>query len=80
MTTRDLIKNEVDQLQDHYLGFLHRIIRALMPMASTKSIPTQEQEQSESWEEFLQNTYGIFRDDPLERGPQGTVEIREAFE
>lgn len=80
MTTRDLIKNEIDQLQEHYLGFLHRIIRALMPMASTKSIPTQEQEQSESWEEFLQNTYGIFRDDPLERGPQGTLEIRESFE
>ena len=80
MTTRELIKSEIDQLQEHYLGFLHRIIRALMPIPSSRSVANQEQEQGESWEEFLQSTYGMFRDDPLERGTQGTLEIREALE
>lgn len=80
MTTRDLIKSEIDQVQDHYLSFLHRIIQALMPKSPATLMQQKEQEQSESWEEFLQNTYGLFRDDPLERGPQGTLEIREAFE
>lgn len=80
MTTRELIKSEIDQLQEHYLDFLHRIIRSLMPLPSSSSVAPQEQEQGESWEEFLQSTYGMFRDDPLERGPQGKLEIREAFE
>ena len=80
MITRDLIKSEIDQLQEQHLGFLHRIIRALIPISSTNSISTQAQERDESWEDFLQNTYGMFRDNPLERGPQGTLEIREALE
>ena len=78
MTTRDLIKSEIDRLQEQDLYFLHRIIRALLPTSSTTSVPDQEEE--ESWEEFLQNTYGAFRDDPLERGPQGTLETREVLE
>lgn len=80
MITRELITNDIDQLQEYYLDFLHRIIRALIPVKPTSSISTQEQAQVDSWEDFLQSTYGIFQDEPLERGPQGTLEIREAIE
>ncbi len=79
MTTRDLIKNEIDRLPEADLPFLHRIIRALMPTSSTTS-SSQQQETDEPWGEFLQSTYGMFRDEPLTRGPQGTPEIREALE
>jgi len=80
MITRELITNDIDQLQEHYWGFLHRIIRALIPVTSMPSISAQEQVQDESWEDFLQNTYGVFRDEPVERGIQGNLEIREALE
>lgn len=80
MTTRDLIKSEIDQVEDHFLSFLLRIIRALLPKSSTVSVQQKNQERDDSWREFLQDSYGIFRDDPLERAPQGTLEIREAFE
>lgn len=80
MTTRELIKNEIDQVQEHYLNLLHRIIRALMPNSSVSSTLQMTQEPTASWDEFLNDTYGVFRDEPLERSPQGTLEIREAFE
>lgn len=80
MTTRELIKNDIDQVQEHYLSFLYRIVRALLPKSSPTSVQQKEQEPSDAWEEFLQDTYGLFRDEPLERGPQGTLEIRESFE
>ncbi|MCB0062432.1 MAG: DUF104 domain-containing protein [Caldilineaceae bacterium] len=39
-----------------------------------------DNEEDESWHEFLQSMYGIFRDEPLERAPQGTLETREELE
>ena len=80
MITRDSIKREIDQLQDQHLGFLHRIIRALIPSSSIGTTPLQVPERDESWQEFLQNTYGMFRDTPLERSQQGTLEVREEIE
>lgn len=76
MVTRELIKNEIDQLHEHYLDIVYRFVRALIPRSTTKSAHNQ----GESWEEFLQNNYGIFSDDPLVREPQGTLEIREELE
>lgn len=80
MTTRELIKSEIDQVQEQYLAFLHRVIQALRPGSSSKPETVQKQEQDDSWEEFLQSTYGIFHSEPLERGPQGKFEIREELE
>lgn len=80
MTTRELIKSEIDQVQEQYLGFLHRIIQALRPGSALRSEATQKHEQEESWEAFLQSTYGVFRDKPLERSPQGKLEIREVLD
>lgn len=80
MVTRDLIKHEIDRLREDDLPFLHRIIRALIPASPTTSVIPQQQDTDESWDEFLQSTYGLFRDEPLERGPQGSFEIREALE
>lgn len=32
-----------------------------------------------NWEEFIQETYGCLKDDPIERGSQGEFELREAI-
>ena len=80
MNTRELIKNEIDQLQENYLDFVYRIIRALMPSTAKTPMPRKEGVADDSWEEFIRSTYGVFRDEPLERASQGTLEIRESFE
>ncbi len=77
MTTRERIKREIDHLSEQDLAFLHRIIQALTPAAPT---PMQENAQGEEWADFLQETYGVFQSDSLERAPQGMLETREALE
>ncbi|MEZ4621384.1 MAG: hypothetical protein R2867_38605 [Caldilineaceae bacterium] len=78
MVTRELLKREIDQLYEKDLDFLHRIIQALLP--DKQATPIRDQQEDEPWNEFLQKTYGIFQDEPLERAPQGTLETREELE
>lgn len=80
MITRERITSEINQIQEPYLSFLYRIIRSLIPVVSTASTVVQEGQEDESWENFLQNTYGAFQNEPLERFPQGVLEIREVLE
>jgi hypothetical protein len=79
MVTRELIKHEIDQLHEQDLDFLYRIIRALTPTRAQSIETTATSDNSEPWEAFVQRNYGVFRDEPLERGPQGVLEIRETL-
>ena len=79
MITRDLIKEEIDRMQEEYLEILYRIIKALeSPLDSDESSPDTTV-QSSSWGEFIKATYGCLTDDPIERGEQGQYEIRETI-
>ena len=79
MVTRDLIKEEIDRMQEEYLEILYRIIKALeSPLDSDESSPGTTVPAS-NWEEFIEATYGCLTDNPIERGEQGQFEIRETI-
>lgn len=83
MITKELVKAEIDRVQDKYLEVLYKIIKALVspidevtsPKATT--IITEKVEDLE-WHNFIEETYGCLVDAPIERGEQGQYEIREA--
>ncbi|MBN1935496.1 MAG: hypothetical protein JW934_12585 [Anaerolineae bacterium] len=82
MTTRALLKTEIDALPDEYLEVLHKIIRALAePLEDVASVAeTRQAAQMTEWQAFVQTTFGCLAATPLERGPQGTYEVREAMQ
>ncbi len=82
MITRELVKAEIDKVQDGYLEILYRIIQALMqPLEPVKvTSHTTMNAQSVAWHNFVEQTFGCLADDPIERGEQGEYEIREAIE
>ena len=71
MAIRDLIKHEMDKMEDEYLPALYRIVKALEPTALS---PVQGRV---DWRTFLAETYGSTAAAPLERGEQGTHESWE---
>ena len=71
MLTKDLIKTEIDRVQDEYLEVLYRIIKALEhPVDSGRST---------TWREFVTQTYGCLSNTPIDRGDQGGYERRDAL-
>lgn len=82
MTTRALLKTEIDALPDEYLEVLHKIIRALAaPSGEILAIEEIRQAaQMTEWQAFVQATFGCLAATPLERSPQGTYEVREAMQ
>jgi hypothetical protein len=80
MITRELLKAEIDKVQDSYLEILHRIIKALVnPEPSVTAMP-QGDDPLSSWHSFIKQTYGSLAHDPIERGNQGQYEVREVVE
>ena len=80
MITRELLKAEIDKVQDRYLEVLYRIIQALVNPASPVAATPQGDVQLSNWPSFIEQTYGSLADDPIERGNQGQYEVREAIE
>ena len=76
MITREIIKAEIDKVEDSYLDVLYRIVKAL----GHSEASVIEKTQSASWSDFIEQTYGSLADDPLERGDQGQYEVRESFQ
>lgn len=74
MVTKELLKSEIEKVQDQYLGVLYRIIKALEEPA-----PGRRQDDEAAWKAFVSETYGSMAESPIERGPQGDFEIREPF-
>ncbi|MES1240339.1 MAG: hypothetical protein ABUT39_01850 [Acidobacteriota bacterium] len=72
MVTKELLKSEIEKVQEQYLGVLYRIIKAL----EGPSPRLTEADQS-SWRAFVAETYGSMAESPIERAPQGSIEMRE---
>jgi len=79
MVTRELVKAEIDNVQDKYLEVLYRIIQALMNPPDLATIAPQGTVDTCSWQKFIKDTYGCLADDPIERGEQGEYEVREVI-
>ena len=80
MITRELLKAEIDKVQDRYLDLLYSDITALVNPASPVTTTPQVDIQSSSWLNFIEQTYGSLAHAPIERGDQGQYEVREAIE
>lgn len=79
MVTRELVKAEIDKVQDSYLEILYRIIKALVSTPNTTTLSPETLETS-NWCQFIKDTYGCLADAPIERGYQGQYEVREVVQ
>jgi hypothetical protein len=84
LITKELLKTEIDKVQDEYLEILYKVIKAF-ELSKTEVFAQTEEEMTKSdiklnWHHFIKETYGCLADDPIERGFQGEYEIREVIE
>ncbi len=78
MITKDILKQEIDQIQDEYIEVLYTVIKAFeYPIQKTH--PTLSSSTGQ-WDAFLEKFAGSFANAPLHRGEQGTYEVREALQ
>ncbi|HKI03977.1 MAG TPA: hypothetical protein VKK31_18495 [Thermoanaerobaculia bacterium] len=78
MITKKLLKEEIDKVPDEHLGVLYRIVKALEEPDRASDAEVRKQETS--WKAWINETYGSTADAPIERGDQGSYEVREPFE
>jgi hypothetical protein len=81
MITKELIKAEIDRVQDKYLEVLYKIIKALVSpideaVGPKSTISDAAEVEALEWHNFIEGTYGCLADAPIERGDQGQYEIR----
>jgi hypothetical protein len=74
MITKELLKTEIDNVPEENLGVLFKIIKALEEPALATGSAFESQAQ---WTAFIAETFGSTGDAPLERGEQGSYEVRE---
>jgi len=79
LVTRNLIKEEIDKVQDSHLEILYRIVKALETPSDPKNFAVTKEIKTSNWKEFIESTYGCMADDPIYRGEQGQYETREAI-
>jgi hypothetical protein len=74
LITRTLLKQEIDKVQEEHLAALYNIIKVFgLPVgtiiADAGDITDTASASAElNWDEFIQETYGCLKDDPIERG------------
>lgn len=85
MITRERLKQKIDRVQDSYLDILFHIIQTfeyappLQRYDTRFPSPISSDDTLAEWHAFVEKTYGILTSDPIERGEQGTYEVREAI-
>jgi hypothetical protein len=77
--TKELLKAEIDKVPEENLGVLYKIVKALEDPREETSARLQA-EDTASWKAWVAETYGSTADAPIERGEQGSYEVREPFE
>ncbi|MCK4763865.1 MAG: hypothetical protein KAW12_16805 [Candidatus Aminicenantes bacterium] len=83
MISRQLIKEEIDKVQDGYLDVLYRIVKVFEYPERLKDLEIDrlgERNEAEDWRLFLDKYAGCLANDPIERGNQGQFETRENLE
>lgn len=79
MITKELLKAEIDKVPEENLGVLYKIVKALEEPRE-KSDQGARGGDATAWKAWIAETYGSTADAPLERGEQGSYEVREPFE
>ena len=70
--TKEILKAEIDRVEERYFEALYRIIKALEGNLPTNSDKTE-------WQQFIEATYGSTHQAPIERGSQGVLEVRDSL-
>lgn len=70
MVTRNLIKEEIDMVQDSHLEILYRLVKALETPSDSENPSISKETKIPNWKEFIKSTYGCMADDPIYRGEQ----------
>jgi hypothetical protein len=79
--TKEQIKSEIDKVRDENLAVLYRVVLALEEPTRLRPVKAGRVEADEiSWRQFVADMYGSMADAPIERGAQGTLESRLAFD
>ena len=79
MITKALLKAEIDKVPEQNLGVLYKIVKALEDPRDEPSSGVHE-EDAASWKAWIAESYGSMGDAPIERGEQGSYEVREPLE
>lgn len=79
MITKALLKAEIDKVPEQNLGVLYRIVKALEELGDEPDSGIQEGDAA-SWKAWIAESYGSLGDAPIERGEQGSYEVREPLE
>jgi hypothetical protein len=77
VVTRQAIKNEIDRVREEYLGVLLTIVKAFEQPEDPGAKGLAAQSDPEEWRSFLAETYGSTAESALERGSQGSFELRD---
>ncbi len=80
MVTREILKREIDSVQDEYLAPLYKIIKTFEHSDELDELDLekgQKDRQREDWHQFIDKFAGCLADTPIERGDQGDFEVRE---
>jgi len=87
MITKNLLKAQIDRIPYEYIDVIYKIIQAFENITDNidekkrkkPGLYTQNYNKKE-WLEFLNDTYGCFKNDPIKRWDQGEFEIRETIQ
>ncbi len=80
MITKEILKQEIDNISPEYLTILYRIIKSFeSPDESSLSGVEGERGtgEEEEWSEFIDKFAGSLADTPIHRGGPGMLESRE---
>ncbi|MCB1158403.1 MAG: hypothetical protein H7A25_22010 [Leptospiraceae bacterium] len=74
MLLREKIKEEIDKIQEEHLDLLFEVILAFEKVKTINTV------KSSSWDSWVEEMFGCFQQEPLQRYSQGQYEIREALQ
>lgn len=77
MITRDQLKAEIENVPEEHLVMLYKIVKAFEEPAP--DFETRDLDDAR-WRALVAEAYGSTADAPLERGAQGSFEVREPLE
>lgn len=86
MITKELIKAEIEKVNDNYLDMLYKIIKIfeapvdLNFSAAKNGSSAVSKDETFDWKAFVAQTYGSLAENPIERGSQGHYEVRETIQ
>jgi hypothetical protein len=70
LVTRNLIKEEIDKVQDSHREILYRIVKVLETPSNSESLSIPKDIKTSNWKEFIESTYGCMADDPIYKDGQ----------